>query len=129
MTVTYPDQATAPVTAFSTVTQVDYNNTATEVDFNLATSVENRGEVVAIVDGIVQSTSSYDISNSGVTVSFLVAPQATELVLKTVSIPTRFRLLRNFPAVRTVEYSNSTAQVIDGNNYSINAYNQSFALT
>ena len=128
MTVTYPDQATAPVTAFSTVTQVDYSNTASEVDFNLATSVENRGEVVAIVDGIVQSTSSYDISNSGVTVSFLVAPQATELVLKTVSIPTRFRLLRNFPAVRTVEYSNSTAQVIDGNNYSINAYNQSFAL-
>jgi hypothetical protein len=128
MTTTYPDQATAPVTAFSTLTEVVYNNTTTVVDFNLAASVDNRGEVVAFVDGIVQSTSAYDISNSGATVSFLTAPAATELTLRTVSIPARYRTTRTFPAVRTVEYSNSYINIINGNNYVINAYTQSFAL-
>jgi len=128
MTASYPSQATATLTAFSTLSEVVYTNTSTIVDFNLATSVDNRGEVVAIVDGVLQSTSSYDLSNGGVTVSFLTAPQASTLTLRTVSIPTRYRTTKSLPAVRAVEYSNSSVNIVNGNNYSINAFTQSFAL-
>ena len=128
MAVIYPDQATATVTAFSTLTEVVYSSTGAVVDFNLPTSVDNRGEVVAIVDGVVQSTSSYDISNNGITVSFLIAPQASQLTLRTVSIPARYRTTRTFSAARSVEYSNSYVNVVNGNTYSINAHAQSFAL-
>lgn len=128
MVATYPDQATAPVTAFTTITEVVYSNTSTTTDFNLASAVANRGEVVAYIDGVLQATDSYDISNSGITVSFVTAPAATSLTLKTVSIPSRYRLTRQFPAVRAVEYSNASLTTVNGNNYSINAHTSSFAL-
>ena len=124
----YPDDATAPVTAFPVVADITYNSTGATTDFNLPTSVDNRGEVVAYVDGVTQSTYSYDISNSGATVSFLIAPAATSLVLKTITLPTRFRLTRTFPAVRTVEYSNTTATVVNGNTYVVDGNIQSYSL-
>ena len=126
---TYPDDATAPVTAFGVVSDVTFSSTGTiRTDFNLGSAVDHRGEVVAFVDGIVQQTSGYDISNSGQTVSFLTAPNASNLTLKTVSLPARFRLTRSFPAVRTVEYSNTTVTTIDSNNFVLNANTESFAL-
>tara|TARA_R110000803_G_scaffold150985_4_gene216180 strand:+ start:2091 stop:3689 length:1599 start_codon:yes stop_codon:yes gene_type:complete len=128
MVATYPDQATAPVTQFSTITQIVYTNTATTTDFNLAATVDNRGEVVAYADGVLQSTDSYDISNNGITVSFVTAPAATSLTLKTVNIPSRYRLTREYPAVRAVEYANAALTTVNGNTYSINSYTDSFAL-
>jgi len=126
---TYPDDATAPVTAFGVVSDVTFSSTgASRTDFNLGSAVTHRGEVVAFIDGILQQTSGYDVSNSGQTVSFLTAPNASNLTLKTVSLPTRFRLTRSFPAVRTIEFSNSTATTINSNNFVINANTESFAL-
>ena len=126
---TYPDDATAPVSAFGVVSTVAYTNTgASRTDFNLAATADHRGEVLAIVDGITQKTSSYDVSNSGATVSFLTAPNASDLTLKTISLPQRFRLTRSFPSVRSVEYSNSSATVINGNSFVINSNTESFAL-
>lgn len=125
----YPDDATAPVTAFGVVSDVTFSSTgASRTDFNLGSAVTHRGEVVAFIDGILQQTSGYDVSNSGQTVSFLTAPNASNLTLKTVSLPTRFRLTRSFPAVRTIEFSNSTATTINSNNFVINANTESFAL-
>lgn len=126
---TYPDDATAPVTAFGVVSDVTYSSTGTvRTDFNLAASATHRGEVVAFVDGVLQQTSGYDLANSGQTVSFLTAPNASNLTLKTISLPTRFRLTRSFPAVRTVDYSNTSATVVDSNSFVINANTESFAL-
>ena len=52
---TYPDDATAPVSAFGVVSTVAYTNTgASRTDFNLAATADHRGEVLAIVDGITQ---------------------------------------------------------------------------
>jgi hypothetical protein len=124
----YPNDATAPVTDFPVVASVNYTTTGITTDFNLPTAVDNRGEVVAYVDGILQSTYAYDISNSGATVSFITAPNASLLALKTVTLPTRFRLTRTFPAVRTVEYSNTTATVVNGNTFSINGNIESYSL-
>ena len=126
---TYPDDATAPVTAFGVVSDVTYSSTGvSRTDFNLAASAVHRGEVAAFVDGILQQTSGYDVSNAGQTVSFLTAPNASNLTLKTVSLPTRFRLTRSFPAVRTVDYSNTSAITIDSNSFVINSNTESFAL-
>lgn len=126
---TYPDDATAPVTAFGVVSTVTFSSTGTtRTDFNLAASAVHRGEVVAFIDGILQQTSGYDLSNSGQTVSFLTAPNASNLTLKTISLPTRFRLTRSFPAVRTIDYSNTSATVVDSNSFVINSNTESFAL-
>lgn len=126
---TYPDDATAPITAFSVVGETTFNNTGTtRTEFNLPTAVDHKGEITAFIDGVLQQTSAYDLSNSGQTASFLVAPDATELTLKTITLPTRFRLTRTFPAVKSVDYSNSTATIINANSYVINSSTESFAL-
>lgn len=126
---TYPDDATAPVTAFSVITDVTFTSTGTvRTDFNLGSSVDHRGEVVAFIDGVVQQTTGYDISNAGQTVSFLTAPNASNLTLKTVTLPSRFKLTRSFPAVRSIDYGNTTATVVDSNTFLINSNTESFAL-
>ena len=126
---TYPDDAIAPVTAFGVIAETSFSSTgAVQTDFNLASSADHKGEVVAIIDGVVQQTSTYDLSNSGGTVSFLTAPNASNLTLKTISLPARFRLTRSFPAVRSVDFSNTSAQVIDSNAFLINGSTESFAL-
>jgi len=126
---TYPDDATAPITAFSVVADSTFTNTGTtRTEFNLPSTVDHKGEITAFIDGVLQQTSAYDLSNSGQTASFLVAPNATELVIKTISLPSRFKLTRTFPAVRSVDYSNTSATVVDSNSYVINGNTESFAL-
>jgi len=126
---TYPDDATAPITAFGVVSDVTFTNTgASRTDFNLAAAADHRGEVVAFIDGVTQRTSSYDVSNTGQTVSFLTAPNASNLTLKTISLPQRFRLTRSFPSVRAVDYSNTTSTVVNGNTFLINSNTESFSL-
>jgi len=125
----YPDDATAPVTAFGVVSDVTFSSTGpTRTDFNLGSTVDHRGEVVAFIDGVLQQTGAYDLSNSGQTVSFLTAPNASNLTLKTVSLPSRFKLTRTFPAVRTVDFSNTTATVLNSNTFLINSNTESFSL-
>lgn len=126
---TYPDDAQAPVTAFGVLADTTFTNTgAVLTDFNLPASVDHRGEVVAFIDGVQQQTSSYTISNSGATASFLTAPNASNLTLKTISLPARFKLTRSFPSVTAVDYSNTSTTVINGNTFLVNANTESFAL-
>ena len=94
-TATYPDDAIAPITAFSVIADSTFTNTgATRVAFNLPSSVESKGEVTVFQEGILQSTGSYSLSNAGQTITFVVAPNATELIVKTISLPARYRLNR-----------------------------------
>ena len=55
---TYPNDATAPITGFGVSTEITYSNTGLETTFNLNGTVDFRGEVLAIVDGVIQSTGS-----------------------------------------------------------------------
>ena len=126
---TYPDDAQAPITAFSVVADTKFTNTGTtRTEFNLPSTVDHKGEITAFLDGVLQQTSAYDLANSGQTASFLVAPNASNLTLKTISLPSRFKLTRTFPAVRSVDYSNTSATVVNSNSYLINANTESFAL-
>ena len=102
---TYPDDATLSVSAFSVIAESTFTNTGTTTtDFTLPSTVTHRGEVAAFADGVLQATSSYDISDSGATVSFLTAPNATSLVIKTITLPERFRANRTFPSIRADDF-------------------------
>ena len=103
---TYPDDAQAPITAFSVVADATFNNTgASRTQFNLPSTVDHKGEITAFIDGVLQQTSAYDLANAGQTASFLVAPNASNLTLKTITLPARFRLNRTFPTVGTTRSS------------------------
>ena len=105
---TYPNDATAPVTGFGVASEITYSSTGTETVFNLNGTVGFRGEVLAIVDGVVQSTTNYSTSNGGATVTFTTAPNAANLTLKTLSIPARFQITRQETVTTVAEYSNTT---------------------
>ena len=126
---TYPDDATAPITAFPVVAEVKFTNTGSaNTFFNLPGTVSHGGEVAAFIDGVLQQTTTYDVSNGGASVTFTTVPDASNLTLKTISLPQRFRLTRTFPSVRSVDYSNTSAVVVNSNSYLINANTETFAL-
>jgi len=126
---TYPSDATAPVTAFPVVAEITYSSTgASRTYFNLPTTVAHKGEVTAFLDGALQQTSTYDLANAGQSINFVTAPNATELIVKTISLPERFRLTRSFPSVRSIDYSNTTATTVDSNTYVVNANTETFAI-
>ena len=125
---TYPSDATAPITAFPITSTVKYTSTATETDFNLPTTVAHAGEVAAFIDGILQQTSTYSISNSGATVTFTTPPSASNLTLQTVSIPPVLKQLRSSYSSLVSEFSNTSATVINGNSYLLNGFQTAFAI-
>lgn len=125
---TYPDDAVISQTAFPVLSEVTFTNTGSSTtDFNLGVTVTHRGEILAIVDGITQSTESYTTSNAGGTISFLAPPDASNLTLKAISLPERFRTTRTFPQILTVDYNNTTVKTISSNAYIINANTESFS--
>ena len=91
---TYPSDATANTTEFSVLSTATFNSTGSTTDFNLASDVTKESEVIAAVDGAVQDTTTYAVTNSGATVSFVTAPNASTLTLKTISLPQRFQISR-----------------------------------
>jgi len=126
---TYPTDAIAPITAFPVTSTVTFSSTgAVATDFNLATSVAHAGEVAAFIDGVLQQTTAYSISNAGATASFFDPPNASNLTLQTVSVPPVLKQLRSTYSSLAAEFSNSAATVINGNSYLINAHQTSFAL-
>jgi|TARA_B100001094_G_scaffold262487_1_gene263644 hypothetical protein len=126
-TATYPDDAIAPITAFSVIGAITYNNTSTTREFALPSTVTNKGEVTAFQEGVLQSTSSYSLAAGGDSITFLIAPNATQLIIKTISFPSTFRVLRKFPKVVGQDYASATVTV-NGNNFTLNGITESFSL-
>lgn len=125
---TYPDDATVSLTAFATVGTTTYTSTGATVEFPLPSTVSFAGEVIATIDGIVQDVSSYYLSNNNGSVSFIAAPGATELVLRTIDLPQRFRATRTYPAVYHAHYSNTASTTIDSNTYLLNGVATAFSV-
>ncbi len=126
---TYPDDATISIESFSVVAETNFTNTGSSTTtFALGAAASFTGEVIAIVDGITQATDSYTINSAGDELTFLAAPNASNLTLKVVSVPNRFRVNRTIDQARAVNYSNSSATVVNGNTFLINANTESFAL-
>jgi len=126
---TYPDDASISIESFSVVAATNFTNTGSSTTtFALGAAVSFTGEVIAIVDGITQATDSYTLNSDGDEITFLSAPNASNLTLKVVSIPSRFRINRTVDQARAVNYSNSSATVVDSNTFLINSNTESFAL-
>ena len=126
---TYPDDASIVIESFSVVSEATFTNTgASTTTFALDSPATFTGEVIAIVDGVTQATDSYTLNAAGDEINFLVAPNASNLTLKVVSVPTRFRVNRTIDQARAVNYSNSSATVINSNTFLINGNTESFAL-
>ena len=126
---TYPDDASISIESFPVVSEVIFTNTgASTTAFTLDSAATFTGEVIAIADGITQATDSYTINADGDQITFLTAPNASNLTLKVVSIPSRFRVNRTIDRARAVNYSNSSATVVNSNTFLINSNTESFAL-
>ena len=125
---TYPTDATTTITAFPVTSTITYSSTGSATDFNLSATVEHRGEVAAFLDGILQATDTYSISNSGATVSFNDAPSASNLTLQTVSVPAKLKQTRSTYTVLAQEYSNTVGASVNGNSYLINGDQVAFSL-
>ena len=125
---TYPNDATANTSEFAVLATATFNSTGSTTDFNLPSSVTRESEVIASVDGVVQDTTTYAVTNTGATVSFTTAPNATTLELKTISLPQRFQISRKTEVTGAVTYSNAAATIVDGNTYLVNADQENFAL-
>ena len=124
---TYPSDATADITAFSVIGTTTYNNTGTTVEFALPSTITTKAEAVVTQDGVTQDTTAYNLSSDGTKITFGVAPNATTLVVKTISLPNRFRILRTFPSVKAVDYS-SSALAVNGNTYTVNGSQEFWSL-
>lgn len=126
---TYPTDATTTITAFPVTSTIIYSSTGTaRTVFNLSATVDHRGEVAAFIDGILQQTDQYAVSNGGATITFDTPPNASNLTLQTVSVPPKLKQTRSSFESQVVEYSNTSATVINSNAYLINADTISFAL-
>jgi hypothetical protein len=125
---TYPNDATTTITAFPVTSTITYTSTGSSTDFNLSATVNHRGEVAAFLNGVLQATDTYSISNSGATVSFNDAPNASNLTLQTVSIPAKLRQTRSTFTTLAQEYSNTVGSSVNGNSYLINGEQVAFSL-
>jgi len=124
---TYPSDATADITAFSVIGTTTYNNTGTTTEFALPSTITTKAEAVVTQDGVTQDTTAYNLSGDGTKITFGVAPNATTLVVKTISLPNRFRILRTFPSVKAVDY-NSSPLAVNGNTYTVNGSQEFWSL-
>lgn len=126
---TYPNDAIwSAENVFSTLNSVEFTNTGATTDFNLGAFAGSVGEVFAIVDSVVQSTTSYTLSNSGGTVNFSAAPNASNLTLRTLTIPSQYQQLQSVDQFYTINYSNTATTLVNGNNYIINGVATEFAI-
>lgn len=133
MTKIYPDDARLDVNGFSVSSTVQYNNTgASQTSFLLPTPVSIIGQVLAIADGTIQPYTSYALADliGGLyaNVSFTTAPNASNLTLKSIAVPSSFYVQRQGLTVHLVEYANTPPTTVNGNNYVTDGARVTFAL-
>ena len=125
---TYPDDATANVFEFASVGEsiISSSDASGKTEFNLPTAATSISEVLAVVDGAAQPTTSTSLSNNGITVTFSSAPNpSSNLTLRVLSLPTRFKFNRKFELTGSATYSNTSATIINSNTFLINANTES----
>ena len=128
----YPDDATVSSSAFATLSSglKVYTNTSSTTVFPLPITVSYVGEVFVTLDGVTQSIDSYYLSNNNGSISFYAAPNVTEMVIRCIDLPARYRKLKSSPtlAVYHVLYSNTSFTTVGGNSYILNGVTTSFAI-
>lgn len=129
MTATYPTDATYDLNSFPILSSIEYTNTGvSQTQFELSGAINFPGELLAVVDGVVQDQYSYDIIDGGLNVLFVSPPNAANLVLKSLTVPGAFIKTVTYDTVAEVVFSNSTPVSIDSNTYTVDGVRTSWAL-
>ena len=124
----YPSGANVSPDNYSIVSSVTYSSTGATTSFNIGRYVDVPAEIAAIADGVVQSYKSYTLSNSGGTVDFFIAPGATSLEIKTLSVPSFLKVTKDSVQILSLFYSNVATTNYNGNNYILNGSQVAWAL-
>jgi hypothetical protein len=124
----YPSGANVSPDNYSIVSSVTYTSTGATSSFNIGRYVGSPAEVAVVIDGIVQAYNSYTLSNSKGTVDFLVAPGATSLEIKTLTVPEYLKISKQSTQISPIFYSNTSALSVNGNTYTINGSQVAWAL-
>lgn len=132
MTATYPTDAVFNVNSFSTVGSVQYNSTGATTEFILPSSVTNVGQILPFADGVLQDATTYSLTTfNGVTysnVAFNSPLYASNLTIKTISVPSYFYINQLSLATALLDFSNTTPVTIRGNTYVVNSSRTTFPL-
>jgi hypothetical protein len=132
MTAIYPNDAVFNVNNFSTTGSVQYNGTGTTTEFILPTSVTNVGQVLPFADGVLQDATTYGLSSfNGINysnVAFNAPLYASNLTLKTISVPNYFFINQFAISPSVLDFSNTVPVVIRGNTYVVNNTRTTFPL-
>jgi len=131
----YPNDANFNPLLIPALSRINYTGNGVRTSFNLSEPAEKVGEVIAVIDGIPQSTDKYSLSNVNTlnselknTITFDDPPTAsTQVELRVIRIPRNFEILREFPDVKTITYTGSNV-TINSNSYSIDGSQLNFAL-
>jgi hypothetical protein len=124
----YPDDATVSATAFSQTGVVSYESTGFDSTFELAANIDFVAESIVTIDGITQDVSTYYLEPRGNAISFFSPPTASNLTIRTIDLPLRFRTTRTYPATFYAHYSNTAATTIASNTYLLNGVTTAFSL-
>jgi hypothetical protein len=132
MVAVYPTDAIYNVTNFSTVASVQYNNTNSQTEFVLPTTVTAVGQILPYSDGVLQDATTYDLgAYNGTTYSNIVfagALYASNLTLKVISVPSSFFIWEEHITTAVATFSNTTPTTIRSNVYLVNGIRTTFAL-
>lgn len=132
MVATYPRDAVFNVSNFSVTGSAQYNYTDTTTEFILPSAVRSVAEVLPYADGILQDGTTYELSGYNGTnysnVLFSTPLYASNLTLKTISVPNYFYINKTAIATGLVTYTNTNPVTINGNVYVVDGIRSTFAL-
>lgn len=132
MVAIYPDDAVFNVNVFAVTGSVQYNSTGTRTEFALPTTVTTVAQVLPYVDGIMQDTTTYSLSaptgGGYANVAFSSSLYASNLTLKTISVPPAFYTTETSISTAVLTYSNAIPVTVRGNTYVTNGSRTTFAL-
>lgn len=131
----YPNDALFNPILIPALSRINYTASGTQTTFNLSEPAEKVGEVIALINGVVQSTDTYTLSNVNSlnaslknTIVFDEAPVSSlDVELRVIRIPRSMEILRSFPDVKSITYSGANVSV-NSNSYAIDGSQLNFAL-
>ena len=133
---TYPNDAKFNPLVIPSLSRITYTGDGSNSTFTLGEPAEKVGEVVIVIDGTAQDTSTYSLNTRNPLngdlfdkVTLDVAPESGVVVdIRTIRLPSSFEIVRRFPSVKTVLYTGDTPRTLNGNTYLIDGQTVAWSL-
>lgn len=129
MVTTYPDDAVFNTSIFSVAAETTYTDTGpVRVTFPTSITVDTVADVLVIDNGLLQDPSVYSIAANSAAVTLNAPPNTANLTIKSITVPDRFKKLRDAPIISSASFSNTQPNTINSNVYLINGDQISWAI-